>query len=196
MPVYICKHNLGVHPISDLDHSLNPFWGHIPLVGLGGCQMEPIGFTLAWVKIDWMPHYDKQQVTFILDDPSGFSARTPIILGTPTINRVIQTMKESKIHNGLTEWQTARVAYELMRGFQFHQICLGERSKFPTNTAEDPLDLDEKILLTDKCTVPGFQSVIVHSRTQNTMMMGHCLNIMTQAPYLMIKLTSLMGYTS
>ena len=23
-PAYIHKHNLGVHPISDLDHSLNP----------------------------------------------------------------------------------------------------------------------------------------------------------------------------
>ena len=25
MPAYVRKHNLGVHPISDLDHSLNPF---------------------------------------------------------------------------------------------------------------------------------------------------------------------------
>ena len=45
------------------------------------------------------------------------------------------------------------------------------------------MDLDEKVLLTDKCTIPGFQSVITHGRTQNTMMMGHQLNVMTQAPY-------------
>ena len=55
--------------------------------------------------------------------------------------------------------------------------------KFPTNTAEHPLDLDEKVLLTDKCIIPGFQSVVVHSRIQSTMMMGHCLNVMSQAPY-------------
>ena len=35
-PAYVCQHNLGVHPISELDHSLHPFWDCIPLVGLGG----------------------------------------------------------------------------------------------------------------------------------------------------------------
>ena len=45
------------------------------------------------------------------------------------------------------------------------------------------MDLDEKVLLADKCTIPGFQSVVAHGRTQKTMMMGHRLNVMTQAPY-------------
>ena len=183
MLAYVCKHSLGVRPISDLDHSLNPFQDCIPLVGLGSCQMKTIGFTLVLVQIEGMPHSDEQQVAFVLDDPSEFSTRIPIILGTPTINKVIQTMKESEILNALMEWQTARVAYEWMQGFQFCQMGLGKRLKFPTNTVEDPLDLDEEVLLTDECTIPGFQSVIVHGRTQSTMMMGHCLNIMTQAPY-------------
>ena len=69
-----------------------------------------------------------------------------------------------------------------MQGFQLQRTSLAERLKFPTNTAEDPLDLDE-VLLTNKCTIPGFQSIIAHGRTQNTMMMGHRLNIMTQVPY-------------
>ena len=104
------------------------------------------------------------------------------ILGTPTINRVVQSMKESEMHNTPMEWQTARVIYEWAQGFQFHRPSLGERLKFPTNTAEDPLDLDEKVLLTDKCTIPGFQSVVAHGRTQRTMMFNR-LNVMTQAPY-------------
>ena len=57
MWAYVRKHNLGVHPISDLDHSLNPFQDHIP--GLGSHQMESIGFTLVCVQIEGMPHYDK-----------------------------------------------------------------------------------------------------------------------------------------
>ena len=87
------------------------------------------------------------------------------------------------MHSTPTEWQMARVTYEWVQGFQFRRASLGERLRFPTNTAEDPLDLDEKVLLADKCTIPGFQSVITHGRTQRTMMMGHRLNIMTQAPY-------------
>ena len=49
MPAYVCQHNLGMHPISELDHSLNPYGDHIPLVGLGGGQAEPLGFTLMRV---------------------------------------------------------------------------------------------------------------------------------------------------
>ena len=113
----------------------------------------------------------------------GFSTRIPVILGTPTINRVMQTMKETEMHSAPTEWQAVRVTYEWVQGFQFRQASLGERLRFPTNTAEDPLDLDEKVLLADKCTIPGFQSVITHGRTQRTMMMGHRLNVMTQATY-------------
>ena len=183
MPAYVRWHGLGVHPISELDHSLNPFRDHIPLVGLGTGHVELAGFTLMRVQIEGMPHNDEQQVIFVLDDPSGFSARIPVILGTPTINRVVQTMKESEIQNAPSEWQAVRVTFEWMQGFQFWWASLAERLKFLTNTADDPLDLDEKVLLTDKCTIPGFQSIITHGHTQSTMMMGHQLNVMMQAPY-------------
>ena len=92
-------------------------------------------------------------------------------------------MKEMEMQSAPTEWQTARVAYEWAQGFQFWRASLGERLKFPMNTAEDPLDLDKKVLLADRCTIPGFQSVVTHGRTQKTMMMGHQLNVMTQVPY-------------
>ena len=137
MPAYVCQHNLGMHPISELDHSLNPYGDHIPLVGLGGGQGEPLGFTLMRVQIEGMPHYDEHQVLFILDNPSTFSIRILVILGTPTINRVIQTMKETEMHNAPTECQMARVTYEWAQGFQFCWVSLGERLKFLTNTAED-----------------------------------------------------------
>ena len=87
------------------------------------------------------------------------------------------------MHEAPSEWQAARVAFEWTQGFQFQRTSLAERLKFPTNTAEDPLDLDEKVLLTDKCMIPGFQTVVAHGHTQNTMMMGHWLNVMTQVPY-------------
>ena len=46
MPAYVHQQKLGVHPISELDHNLNPFQDCIPLVGLGGGWAEPLGFTL------------------------------------------------------------------------------------------------------------------------------------------------------
>ena len=77
------------------------------------------------------------------------------------------------MHDTGSEWQAARVTYEWMQGFQFRRASLAERLKFPTNTAEDPLDLNEKVSLTDKCMIPGFQSVVADGHTQSTMVMGH-----------------------
>ena len=99
MPAYVHQHNLGLHPISELNHSLNPCGDHIPLVGLGSGQVEPVAFTLMRVQIEGMPHYNEHQVLFVLDNPSAFSARIPVILGAPTINRVVQPMKETEMHN-------------------------------------------------------------------------------------------------
>ena len=79
MPAYVCQHNLSMHPISELDHSLNPYRDHIPLVGLGGGQAEPLGFTLMRVQIEGMPHYDEHQVLFVLDDPQSSWVLPPSI---------------------------------------------------------------------------------------------------------------------
>ena len=43
----------------------------------------------------------------------------------------------------------------------------------PTNTNQDPLNLDEKVLLKNKCTIPGFESIMVRGRTHQTIMMGY-----------------------
>ena len=54
----------------------------------------------------------------------------------------------------------------------------------PTNTGENPTDLDELILLKNKTTISSFESIILHCCTHCTMMMGYKLHIMTQATYL------------
>ena len=45
MPAYVCQHN----------HFLNPYRDHIPLVGLGSGQAEPVAFTLMRVQIEGYP---------------------------------------------------------------------------------------------------------------------------------------------
>ena len=79
MPAYVHQHNLGVRSISELDHSQNPYGDYIPLVGLGDGQTELLGFMLLRVQIEGMPHYNEHQVVFVLDDPSAFSARIPVV---------------------------------------------------------------------------------------------------------------------
>ena len=80
------------------------------------------------------------------------------------------------------EWQRAWVAHECTN--QFFMRSINPAEPMPTNTNQNPLDLDEKVLLKNKCTIPGFESIVVQGRTHWTMMMGYWLNVMMQAPYL------------
>ena len=93
-------------------------------------------------------------------------------------------MKESDLHNAPHEWQACRVSHDAAQGFMMRQVSLDPGEKFPTNTGEDPTDLDETVRLTAKCIVPGFQTVVVHGRMEGTMMTGkQRLHVLTQAPY-------------
>ena len=53
----------------------------------------------------------------------------------------------------------------------------------PTNTGENPTDLDELVLLKNKVTILAFESIILHCHTRRTMMMVYKLHVMTQATY-------------
>ena len=55
--------------------------------------------------------------------------------------------------------------------------------KYPTNTGQNPMDIDEPIILTEKVIIPAFASQIVKARTKKTFMQGHRLNVMVQPPY-------------
>ena len=97
------------------------------------------------------PSYDEDQVALIIEDPSLFSQRCPVILGMPTIFRAIQAMKESELQRVDMAWQHARAGYE----YTHFMVNVGDQieemdSSFPTNTGRNPMDLDEKLLLKKK----------------------------------------------
>ena len=74
------------------------------------------------------------------------------------------------------------------RLFSYRATCDAKEKKssspqYPTNTRINPIDIDERIDLTKPVEVPAFRSVIAWGHTESTMMMGHRLKVMTQAPY-------------
>ena len=103
------------------------------------------------------------------------------------IHRLCRQMKESEIQMALEEWQHALLSYEASRNVSIHamtpQLDTDPGIEYPTNTGQNPIDLDESVLLKDKVTIPAFASQIVHVQTQKTFMKGHRLNVMVQPPY-------------
>ena len=136
------------------------------------------------VQIPQVPSYNEDQVALIVEDPSIFSRRCPIILGTPTIFRAIQAMKESELHNLEQAWQYVKTGYEYMHFLMnLDDVPVEEGQSFPTNTGRNPIDLDEKLLLKKKQVLLPFSNMMVHCKTRQTQMQGYKLHVMIHAPY-------------
>ena len=134
------------------------------------------------VQIPYAPRYDEDQVALIVEDPSLFSQKCPVILRTPTIFRAVQAMKESEMDRVESAWQHAKAGYEythfLMNVEEYPEDC-----SFPTNTGKNPVELDEKLLLKKRQVLLPFSNMMVHCKTQATQMHRYKLHVMTHAPY-------------
>ena len=162
---------------------LNDHNGCIPLSRLGGRVTEPLGYVILQVQIPYMLSYDKDQVVLVVMEDSSFLRRCQVILGTPTINRAVRAMKESEMENAPEAWQSTQHTYE----FANYMVQLDPEDygmTMPTNTSENPTDLDKLVLLKNKATILAFEGIILHCHTRRMMMMGYKLHIMTQATYL------------
>ena len=177
-PAFVKKCGLVVGSIDDL----NKHWGRIPVSCSGGYYTEPIGYVMVRVQFPGIPSYDENQVALVIRDGSEFSQRVPVIIGTPTIDWVVWALKESEMDTIPEEWQRAQHGHVFVNGFLVRSMNPAE--PMPTTTNQDPLDLNEKVFLKNKCTIPRFESMVVWARTHQTMMMGYCLNVITQAPYI------------
>ena len=77
--------------------------------------MKSMGFMIMNVRIPCIQGYNEDQIVIVLDDPS--MKECPIILGTPTLYRAIQVIKESEITQLATPWATPCLSY-LIQGLQ------------------------------------------------------------------------------
>ena len=124
-----------------------------------------MGYVVLKVQVEGVPSYREDQVFLVIDNSSAYSRQVPVILGTPTINRVIMVMRESEMSTAPPEWQYSCHSYEFANSFSMGMV--GAESKegamgFATNTAVNPADLNEKIKLKDGFSVPPFGTLVLH----------------------------------
>ena len=173
---------MRVGPVQELATSPQ----EIPIQGITG-NTNALSYVVINVQIEGIPIYNEEQVTLVIQDISGLGMRVPVILGMPTIHRLCHQMKVSEIESAPDEWQHALYSYEASQGIFLQAMMLGTDNedgvKYPTNTGQNPMDLDEPIILTEKVIIPAFASQIVKARMKKTFMQGHRLNVMVQPPY-------------
>ena len=93
MPAYARRRNMNVFPLERLAEEVGD--AIPPIQGIGGIMVQPTGFVIVRVQIPCVAGYDEDQVTIVLDDPG--MKECPVILGTPTLYRVMEVIKESEI---------------------------------------------------------------------------------------------------
>ena len=99
-PAYAVERSMD---IMSLDRLAQEIGGQLPLIkGMGGSLVEPIGFVLMNVKVPCVWGYDEDQVTLVMDDPE--MSECPVILGTLTLYRVMEVIKESEISKLAVPW--------------------------------------------------------------------------------------------
>ena len=91
MPRYVNEHSLQVGLITNLMGS------KVTCVGLGNTYTRPSGHVVIWVQVDGVWGYDEDQIALVILDISNFTTRVPVILGTPTIDQVINVMREAEM---------------------------------------------------------------------------------------------------
>ena len=85
-----------------------------PIAGIGGIMVKPEGFIMMNVQIPCVKGYNEDQIAIVIDDPGLNDC--PVILGTPTIFRVMEVIKESEI----SEWQ----CHGLLQGLLVDETCM------------------------------------------------------------------------
>ena len=160
--------------IMSLDYLLQEIRGSIPLIrGLGGILVEPIGFVMMNVKVPCVQGYDEDQIAIVMDNPG--MTEWPVILGTPTLHRIMEVIKESEISKLAVPWASSRVSW-LMRDIlaKLGQVVMNDIVNKPIA----PLHVDEVVRVTSKCTIPPFGHKAIHGKV-NLILHGYKMNVMT-----------------
>ena len=161
MPTYAQEQGMD---IMSLDYLAEEIGGSIPLIrGLGGISVE--------IKVPGVKGYD--QITIVMDDPG--MTEWPVILGTSTLYRVMEVIKESEISKLAVPWASSRVSW-LMRDVlaKLGQVVVNDIANKPIT----PLHVDEVVRVASKCTVPPFGHKAIHGKV-NLILHGYKTNVMT-----------------
>ena len=160
--------------IMSMDSLAQEIGGQVPPVrGIGGILIEPVGFVLMNVKVPCIRGYDEDQVAIVMDDPD--MSECPVILGTPTLYRVMEVIRESEISKLAVPWASSQISW-LMRDIQakLGQIVVDDVA----NKQISPLSIDKVVRVVSKCTVPPFGHKFIHGKV-NLVLHGYKMNVMT-----------------
>ena len=160
--------------IMSLDHLAQEIGGQIPPIArIGGIMVEPEGFVMMNVQVPCVKGYNEDQIAIVMEYPGLKDFQ--IILGTATIYRVMEVIKESEISEWAIPWASSRLSW-LMRDVhaQMSQVVVDDVA----NKSVAPLSVDEVVRVSHKCRVPPFSHKVIDGSV-SLVLLGYRMNMMT-----------------
>ena len=170
-PAYAVERGMD---IMSLDWLAQEIGGLPPLItGMDSNLVEPTKFVLMNVKVPCIQGYDEDQVALVMDDPGMVECQ--VILGTSTLYRVMDVIKESEISKLAVPLSSSWISW-LMRDVtaKLGQVVINDVANKPIA----PLDINEIVRVASKCMVPPFSHKVIHGKV-NLVLHGCKLNVMT-----------------
>ena len=146
-------------------------------MGLGHLFSWPLGYVIMRVQVEGVKGYNKDQVVLVVPALTAFGSRVPVILGTPTINWIMNVIKENEINELSFSLTGLRISH-LLAG---HQAELSFRNNTTTSLISGPTDLGEAVKTMKWEEIEAFSSKILHGNTK-TVLLGNNMYVMTQVP--------------
>ena len=169
-PGFVEAPSMDVGPLSDLAD------GTLVTYGFGGVFSQHLGYVIIRVQVEGVWGYDEDQVALVIPASTICGSRVPVTLGTPTINQIINMIKESEI-DGLSAFLNRLKMAQLLACQQTEPLIQGEAAIHQT---VDPTDLKGAIKMTKNEEIDTFLSKIIHGQVK-TMLLGNNMQVMTQA---------------
>ena len=168
-PEFVKVHSLDVGPLSNLvDHTLK-------INGFGGLFSWPMGYVIIRVQVEGVRDYDEDQVALVIPDLTAFGL-SPVTLGTPTINQIVNVFKESEIDEPSVSLNGLRISH-LLAG---HWAELFLKNDTTASQTPGPTGFEWSCKNNEMRRNRSLLSKIVHGYMK-TVLLGNNIYIMTQA---------------
>ena len=168
-PEFIWVHSVDIGPLSDLSD------GALGINGFGGVYTRPLEYVIIRVQVEGVRGYDEDQVALVKPDSTTLGSQVPVILGTPTFNRIINVIKESKIDELSASLNGLSIAWLLAH----HLVELSVKINATAPPTVVPTNLNEVVKTTKREEIDAFSSKIIHSQMK-TLLLESDMHVMTQ----------------
>ena len=149
--------------------------GALKINGIGWLFSQPLGYVIIRVQVEGVKGYNEDQVAQVVLDQTTFASRVLVTLGTPTINQIVNVIKESEIDELSVSLNGLRI-FLLLAGWQAE---LSLRNDTTASLIPGPTSLNEAVKTMKWEEIEAFSSKSVHG-PKKTVLLANNMYVMTQ----------------